>query len=284
MRKLKRRITLIAGLMVVALLTLNAQNFQGVATYQSARKVNGLKMKMEGMTPQMEAQIAEQLKKQFQKEYELKFNLTESVWKEAESLEGGPATASAGGMRFVVATGGGDITYKNTAENLYMQEREIFSKPFLVKDELLPREWEMTKESKKIGNYTAYKAIYTDVRERRVISFSSTDEEDGEGESKVQTDTIKVEAWYTPDIPVSQGPEEYWGLPGLIMEVNDGTTTYICTKVVLNPEDGVKIKRPSKGKKVTREELKVEMDAKSQEMMKKYSNGKGATFKIGGGN
>ena len=186
-------------------------------------------------------------------------------------------------MQIVVASGGSDITYKNTAENLFMQEREVFSKPFLVEDKLEPREWELTDESKKIGNYTAFKATYTDIRESRMISFTNTNDEDGEGESKVQTDTITVEAWYTPDIPVSQGPGEYWGLPGLIMEVNDGTTTYVCSKVVLNPEDGVKIKRPSKGKKVTREELKVEMEAKSQEMMKKYSNGKGGVqFKIGG--
>ena len=68
------------------------------------------------------------------------------------------------------------------------------------------------------------------------------------------------------------------------MEINDGSMTYICTKVVLNPEDGVKIKRPSKGKEVTREELRVITDEKTQEMMKKYSNGGGEVhIKIGRG-
>lgn len=285
MRKLKRKISLIAGLMVAALVTVNAQNFQGIATYQSSRKMDDFKVKMDGMTPEMEKQLAEQMKKQFQKEYQLKFNLTESSWKEAESLGNGPATASGGGMRIVMGGSSTSLTYKNTAENLYLREQEVFSKPFLVKDELEPREWEMTSETKQIGNYTAYKAIFTDIRERRVISFVSGDGQKDDGESEIQTDTIKVEAWYTPDIPVSQGPEEYWGLPGLIMEVNDGTTTYICTKVVLNPEEGVNIKRPNKGKRVTREELRAEIEAKSEEMMKKYSNGRGGvSFKIGGGN
>ena len=114
--------------------------------------------------------------------------------------------------------------------------KDVFGKPFLVKDELEPREWELTQETKKIGNYTAYKAIYTDYREGMSMSFNS---EEGENEMETVIDTIKIEAWYTPEIPVSQGPTTYWGLPGLIMEVNDGSMSYVCTKVILNPEDEV---------------------------------------------
>ncbi|WP_420388081.1 GLPGLI family protein [Roseivirga sp.] len=287
MKNLKRQITLVIGLMVALVISINAQNFQGIATYQSSRKMDGFSFKGEGMTPAMEQQIQEQMKKQFQKEYELKFNLTESVWSEVESLNGGPATASSGGMVITMSAGGG-VTYKNTSENLFLQETEVFSKPFLVKDELESREWELTDEVKTIGNYQAYKAIFTDIRERRTISFGSSsdgDETDDEMEPKIVSDTIKIEAWYTPQIPVSQGPDDYWGLPGLILEVSDGTTTYACTKVVLNPEDEVKIKQPSKGKKVTREELRAEIDAKTAEMAEKFNQGKGGggvTIKIGG--
>jgi GLPGLI family protein len=31
-----------------------------------------------------------------------------------------------------------------------------------------------------------------------------------------------VTAWHTPDIPLPHGPGDYWGLPDLILEVNDG--------------------------------------------------------------
>lgn len=55
-------------------------------------------------------------------------------------------------------------------------------------------------------------------------------------------------AWYTPEIPVNQGPENYWGLPGLILEINDGTTTILCSKIVLNAKEKVEIK-PSKKEK-----------------------------------
>jgi GLPGLI family protein len=43
----------------------------------------------------------------------------------------------------------------------------------------------------------------------------------------IELPKVTITAWYTPEIPVSQGPEGYWGLPGLILEVNDGKTT-IC--------------------------------------------------------
>lgn len=267
--------------MMASFIGLNAQNFEGIATYQSARKMEGFAFKGNNMTPEMEEQMKQQMAKQFQREYELKFNLTESVWKEAESLDGGPATASAGGMVIQMSTTGGGLTYKNTSEELFMQESDVFGKPFLVKDKLEPMEWELTQETKKIGNYTAYKAIYTDIREGMTMSFNS---ENDENEMKTTMDTTRLEAWYTPEIPVSQGPTTYWGLPGLIMEINDGRMSYVCTKVVLNPEDGVKIKKPSKGKEVTREELRTITDEKTQEMMEKYKNGGGEVqIKIGRG-
>lgn len=287
MKNLKRQILLVAGILVATFISLAAQNFQGIATYQSSRKMEGFSFEGEGMSPAMAKQITEQMKKQFQKEYELKFNLKESVWSEVESLDGGPATASAGGMVITMSAGGG-LTYKNTAENLYLQETEVFSKPFLVSDALDKREWELTDEVKTIGNYQAYKAIFTDVRESRSISFNSeTNGDDTKEEMKpeIKMDTIKIEAWYTPQIPVSQGPDDYWGLPGLILEVSDGRMTYACTKVVLNPEDGVKIEKPTKGKKVTRDELREEIDAKTAEMAEKFSKGKGGggiSIKIGG--
>lgn len=281
MKKLGQRITLMLGLIVAGMITLSAQNFEGKAIYQSARKMSGLGFKGEGMTPEMEEQLKQQMAQQFQREYELTFNLSESVWKEAESLGGGPATAAAGGMVIQMSTVGGGLTYKNTSENLFMQESDVFGKPFLVKDELEPREWELTQETKKIGNYTAYKAIFTDYREGMSMSFNS---EEDENQMETVIDTIQIEAWYTPEIPVSQGPTNYWGLPGLIMEVNDGSMSYVCTKVILNPEEKVKIKRPSKGKEVTREELRAITEEKTQEMMKKYSNGGGdVQIKIGRG-
>ncbi len=283
---MKKRNTKILIIAIVALFFtagLHGQNFQGEATYQSSSKMGDIQIKMDGMTPQMEEQLKAQMKKQSQKEYTLKFNLTESVWKEVESLEGGAPTAATGGGNVVLKIGGrgsNGSLYKNTADLRFLEETEVFSKPFLIDDELKAREWELTDESKKIGNYSAYKAIYSTITERKMMTFGDGEE----GEMKVVSDTLKIEAWYTPEIPVSHGPDDYWGLPGLILEMNDGKTTFLCTKVVLNPEGGVNIKVPSKGKKVNREELSAIMEEKTKGMMKNFKNGKAtSTFTIGTG-
>ena len=77
---------------------------------------------------------------------------------------------------------------------------------------------------------------------------------------------ITITAWYTPEIPVSQGPEGYWGLPGLILEVNDGKTTILCSKVVLNPKEKADIKAPATGKEVSQKEYDEIVIKKMEEM------------------
>ena len=81
---------------------------------------------------------------------------------------------------------------------------------------------------------------------------------------------IIVTAWYTPQIPVNQGPGEYWGLPGLILEVSSGRTTILCSKIVINPEEKEEIKVPSKGKEVTQKEYSDIMKKKIEEMQEMY--------------
>ena len=54
MKNLKHKVILIIGLLVAGAITLSAQNFEGKATYQSARKMDGIGFKGEGMSPEME--------------------------------------------------------------------------------------------------------------------------------------------------------------------------------------------------------------------------------------
>src|SRR5690606_30717868 len=111
---------------------------------------------------------------------------------------------------------------------------------------------------------------------------------DGEDEEAAVEEIQTVTAWYTPQIPVSNGPSTYWGLPGLILEVNDGSETLLCTKIVLNNKEAIKIDEPKKGKKVSQEEYDKIVKEKTDEMKERYQNsgrkGDGNSFqiKIGG--
>ena len=86
------------------------------------------------------------------------------------------------------------------------------------------------------------------------------------GKGKNEEEMVEVTAWYTPQIPVSMGPSEFWGLPGLILEVNMNNTTMLCSKIVMNPEDKNEIEAPKRGKEVAKMEYKEIITGKMIEM------------------
>lgn len=260
----------------------NAQNFQGEATYKTSRKLD-IQLDSTQMNSDQHKQMMEMLKKQFQKTFILSFNKEESIYKEDIPLE---SPLPAGMEIMVVNTSGSDVLYKNLKEKRYTNQNESFSKLFLIKDRLEELNWEMTGETKFIGEYECYKATTT--REEEVVQsgISINGDKDLEENSDVDPEMkeVTVTAWYTPSIPINNGPQNYHGLPGLILEVNDGTTTMICSKILLNPEKKLNIEEPIKGKELNQEEYDDIMDKKIKEMHERmrssWSNDRGQNVEI----
>ena len=93
---------------------------------------------------------------------------------------------------------------------------------------------------------------------------------------------IQVTAWYAPEIPISQGPDNYWGLPGLILEVSDEKTVILCSKIVMNTKDKKEIKEPGKGKVVSQKEFDEVMLKKMEELQQMSPNGgRGMQMRMG---
>lgn len=279
---MKRTFTLLALFLCLGLglQTASAQGFTGRAYYKSTSKIS-ISMDSTKMAPEQMAQIQASLKKQMEQNYVLSFNQTESTWKKEESLGGGPATASSGGAVFMVATSGeGSMLYKNIADQSYAQEREVMGKEYLIQEKSEPFEWELSGETKKVGNYTVQKASFTKIVDSKRFSTGMTEMENVK-------DTLQVTVWFTPEIPVSHGPENYFGLPGLILEVQNQGRTLICEKIELNPSaEPVVIERPSKGKEISLEEFKKMEEEGMKQMMNRYQGkpGSGATMQIRIGN
>lgn len=84
----------------------------------------------------------------------------------------------------------------------------------------------------------------------------------------------RVEAWFTPDIPVSFGPALYGGLPGMILalSVNEGVTTYTATKVVLEAVEGGLIRVPEDGEAISSEEYRSYLSSAVTQMISTYRN------------
>ncbi|MFY0630432.1 MAG: GLPGLI family protein [Flavobacteriaceae bacterium] len=265
--------------------SISAQEFFGKATYKTSRKTSfKMDSTMTATNPELEDQIKAQMRKMFQKTFTLNFTKSESTYKENAKLNSpsGPQLGGGNVMVQVVGGGGGtDLIYKNVKENKMANKVDLMGKIFLVKDDLVKYDWKLTGKTKNIGNYTCYQATYE--REVESIEMKMVDGEAKEVEKKEMRTTI---AWYTSDVPVSNGPGNYWGLPGLILEIQDGDQLIVCTEIVINPTDRKKIEAPTKGKVVSRDKFEKISREKSKEMMERFrsrrGDGNGMEIRIGG--
>jgi len=256
-------------LLICSTFSLFAQDFQGVATYKTQRKLDVKIDSTQVGGGEMQKQLMDMLKKQFQKTYILTFDKNSSLYKEDEALAP-PSTG--GGMVFIQASNGSDILFKNIKTQSFINQVETFGKQFIIKDSLQPINWTLHQDTKNNGNYTCFKATYTKaIEESTRISFG--DEEENKSETKTTTRTVT--AWYTPQIPVSNGPDNYQGLPGLILEISDGDLSILCSKITLNPKKTIEIEEPQKGKEVTQQEYDEIIQKKMKEMSEQY-RGRGA--------
>jgi len=253
----------------------DAKEFQGQATYIAKSTIDfgtwGARMSEE----QKKAMKA-QLKNRLEKTYTLTFNKSESYFSEEDKLDAMSGSTDSWGKNFAAGN-----QYKNVKTNTQIQDQEFYGKRFLVKDSLQPIDWKLGSESKQIGNYMCFKAtasIPTD--ELTWYSFSwgklRNAAPAAEGEEAVEPEIAmtEVEAWYSPQIPVSHGPSEYWGLPGLILEVSAGDTTMLCSKLVINPEETIEIEAPDKGKEITKKAYQTTLVEKMKEFRSQRMGGR----------
>ncbi|SHI72407.1 GLPGLI family protein [Flavobacterium haoranii] len=284
----------------ISLLTVSvdAQNFQGMAVYESKTSTAEMMKNMpkpKDVTPEMQKGMEERLKKMFERTYVLNFDKTTSIYKEEEKLDA-PGQSNQGARMMMSMTGNGGTNFKNVKEKRYVVDKEVFGKQFLIKDTLTNFNWKMESETRQIGNYTCFKATAvvpvsdSDFRSFRFRGNKENSEVKKDSASSSKTnfmDQIEkpkektVVAWYAPEIPVNQGPENYWGLPGLILEVNDGSTTILCSKIVLNSKERVEIKEPNKGKEVSQKEFDETLKAKIEEMQEMFRNNRGGGHGFG---
>lgn len=261
-----------------------AQEFQGMAVYQSKTSISEFKSRIDRnkeLTPEIKKSIEERMKSMSEKTFILNFDKSASIYKEEEKLEAPTQGQSGGGNRSRMIssmTPSGGTYYKNVKSKSFAVDREFMGKEFLVKDSLPDLNWQMEAETRVIGGYNCFKATAlkpvskTDFRNLRPKKEETTSEKPADETKKTSfMDAIEmpkvviVTAWYSPEIPVNQGPEGYWGLPGLILEVNDGKTVILCSKVVLNPKVKAEIKAPTKGKLISQQEFDEAVIKKTEE-------------------
>ena len=265
------KLTSICFTLFISLSVFAQKDFQGKAYYKSKTTMDMSNFGGGQLSEERKKQIAQRMKSMLEKTYILTFNKTESIYEEDESLE---APGQGRGRFGMMSSFTGGDQYKNVKEQLLLQDQEFFGKQFLIKDALPKLNWVMGNETKQVGQYMCFKATATKVSTD--FDFSSfrrpTNSDNEKKEEDEKPNEIEIVAWYTMQIPISQGPGDYWGLPGLILEINSGRTTVLCSKIILNPEEKVTIKAPSKGKEVTKAEYDKIVKKKTEEMRDNFRN------------
>jgi GLPGLI family protein len=251
------KVALISTLLLVGFIA-KAQEIQGKAEYfsKSIIKTDLTNLKIrdkDSPDPELDKMLKDALKSASEKQYVLTFNKTECLYEEEQKLN--KPSGSSGGMSIMVKLETAGKKYMNVKDKKSIIEDEIFGKEFLIEEPLEKPEWKLINETKKIGDYTCYKAELvipvSDKLKAEYEEFLKKEEKKPALFKMEKPEDLVVTAWYTPEVPVSFGPDNYWGLPGLILEVNDGLSVILCSKVVVNSKEKLKIKQPSTGEKIS---------------------------------
>ena len=132
--------------------------------------------------------------------------------------------------------GGKGVYYSNRSDNYMVHQRDFGGELYLIEGEFTSVQWKLLKESKKIQNYTCYKAI-------GIVKFLSS--KTGEMTSR------EVEAWYSPEISIPFGPIGYNNLPGLIFELKDRNVVYYLKSIEFNTKNKMDVLKPKRGIRIS---------------------------------
>ena len=140
--------------------------------------------------------------------------------------------------------------YFDLKENELIRQVEFMGRLFLVSDDIETRPWKLTNKTTKILDYTCMSA--------EIIQDGKT-----------------VVAYFTSEIPFPIGPDDYFGLPGLVLAVEvDGATAFLATSIDLAVPDTSEIAKPGDGKPVSQDKFNMIVQNKVKEYSETRYEGK----------
>jgi GLPGLI family protein len=126
-----------------------------------------------------------------------------------------------------------NTTFIDLAAGTLISKKRVFEATFLLRDSVRKIRWKITDETREIAGYTCRRA------------------------NALVLDSIYLVAFYTDRIPVSGGPEDFTGLPGMILglAMPHENITWFATKVTETYPDAKALVPPKKGKPVNYKQL-----------------------------
>lgn len=182
-----------------------------------------------------------------------------SVYKDAKDNENSDMEMSNDDGSFQIKIKRDDtenIYYTDLNTKSSLHQTGFMGKEFLIEQSLEKPKWKITGDRIKYLGYVCQKATMSEPGH----------EKDEEGNIKNR----EVVAWFTSELPVAIGPDNYNQLPGaiLMVSVDDGNTEIKATEIKLEDPDKLALSKPNKGKRVTPDEYHKIVEEKTREMEK----------------
>lgn len=204
--------------------TAGAQVKEGKITYEQKvdmyRRIPEDNLQLRSMVPQFRTS-----------KFELFFGANQSLFKAVEE-EPDMTEQNNGGVVIRIGGSSENQYYKNFNTQKAVEIRELMEELYLVEDSIHSLKWKLEEgETKTILGYSCKKAT---------------------GKTERGSDIV---AWYSEEIPVAAGPEQFNSLPGMILGIDANKGEIVFTATALDKKVDMKnVKAPVKGKKITNAE------------------------------
>jgi GLPGLI family protein len=257
-------------LLMVASIAASAQMKQGKIIYERISKMN-----IQVSDPAFTNMLPPERKDKF----ELHFSDNKTLWRHVEDGQDDEMNFDngSGAQIRLVMPGSNDVIYSDISASRKVEQRELFTKTFVIEDSIRSFNWKIGPETKTLLGYNCRKAT-----SQRTQQATRVNMDNGVMKRELVTDTLEVTAWFTDGIPVFTGPDNYQGqLPGTILEldVNNGRSKYVALSVT--PDAEVKAIKEPKGKKISPQEFASEREKMMKEM-EKNNGGGNFNIRVGG--
>ncbi len=255
----------VAGI-ILFLININfcvSQNIRGTAFYiskSSSKIFKNEALNDPNMDPVMKKFIEAKMDMMLNKTYILHFDNFNSLYKEDIKVEINNNDIDGSWSPYGI-----EVAYfKNIKTKSYIIQEDLMGKELFVKDSLTNFDWKLESETKQIGSFLCHKATAKIIKRTEVNATSSRQTNFLTNDEK--NDEYFVTAWYTEEIPINSGPTSFWGLPGLILELNNKTTSILCSKIILNSKETKKINIPKNAKIMSRNDFDILVKMKNKEL------------------
>lgn len=223
-----------------------AQNTEGVVTYERVQHWTAITARLTFLS-QEEKDRAKNTwgsTDEWKEKMKLSFSPTRSVYTylndRAESEDGAYTWRN---RDYLIA--------RNFEKETQTDLMEMLGKTYLLEDSLRTPAWKISNQIKEVAGYQCVRATTEDPIRKQ-----------------------KITAWFAQEIPVPAGPERYFGLPGVILELdlNEGDVVITATKVEFRPVEKDLILPKMKGKKITQPQYNALIKTHIDDSIKSHRN------------